>query len=253
MFFRRIGLVLMCAGMAAGGAMARAEEAPVHGFVDRVYRGEEGAESKYVVFLPSAYDGKTDFPAIVFLHGAGHTGTDGRDQLTGALAEAIRGMETTFAFIAVFPQSQKGGWQADTEDGKRVLAILDDVAKTYRVDATRISLTGVSMGGEGTWSLGTAHADRWAAIVPVAGGGDVGTAATFKNLPCWCFHGDADEVIPVNQSRAMIRALKSAGGRPLFTELRRMGHDQECWARVYGDPDLYEWLLMQRRKGDRNS
>src|SRR5262249_34001689 len=160
------------------------------------------------------YDGKKAFPLILFLHGAGQTGTDGRAQVRGALGRAIRKRETTFPFLTVFPQAHKGGWAAGSEDGKRALAILDAVGKHYKVDTKRVYLTGLSMGGEGTWSLAAAHPRRWAAIVPVSGAGDPKTAAKIKDVPCWCFHGDADKVTGAARSRDMIRALKEAGGRP---------------------------------------
>src|SRR5262249_28232582 len=138
-------------------------EKPSTGFIDKVYKGADGYEAKYVVFIPADYDGKKAFPIILFLHGAGQTGTDGRNQIRVGLAPAIK-KEKTFEFIAVFPQSHKGGWEATSEDGKRALAIVDEVQKDYRVDTTRVYLTGISMGGEGTWSLAASYPKRWAAI-----------------------------------------------------------------------------------------
>ena len=193
-----------------------------------------------MVFIPHEYDGKRAFPVILYLHGAGLTGTDGREQVKGSLGEAIRRREKSFPFIVVFPQSHGGSWQADSADGKRAVAILDEVLRGYAVDAKRVYLTGASMGGEGTWSLAAAHPDRWAAIVPLCGGGDPRTAENIKAIPCWCFHGDADQP---EQSRTMIRALKRAGGRPLYHEYPGVGHN--CWDLTYAMPDLYEWLLLQ--------
>ena len=118
--------------------------------------------------------------------------------------------------------------------------------KDYVVDTKRVYLTGLSMGGEGTWSLAAAHPDRWAAIVPICGGGDLRTAAKIKDIPCWCFHGDADKMIRVQLSRDMIGALRKAGGRPLYHEYPGVGHN--CWDRTYAMPDLYEWLSLQKRK-----
>ncbi len=233
-------LGLICLGALAAGDQSRT------GFLDRVYRGPDGHEAKYVVFVPHAYDGEKTFPVILFLHGSGKIGTDGREQARGALGDAIRKMENTFAFITVFPQSHEGGWRADSADGKRALAILDQVMKDFRSDPARVYLTGLSMGGTGTWSLAAAHPRRWAAIVPLCGGGDPGTAAKIKDIPCWCFHGDADRVVEVGQSRAMIRALRAAGGRPLYHEYP--GGDHNCWDQTYASPDLYEWLLLQKRK-----
>src|SRR5262249_29924709 len=125
-------------------------------------------------------------------------------------------------------------------------AILDEVQECFRVDRTRVYLTGLSMGGEGTWSLAAAHPGRWAAIVPICGGGDPKVAPKIKDIPCWCFQGDADRVISVNLSRVMVRALGEAGGQPLYHEYP--GVDHNCWERAYATPDLYEWLLKQRLK-----
>jgi predicted peptidase len=219
---------------------------PATGFLDRVHKGPDGQQARYVVFVPHGYDGKKAFPVIMFLHGAGQTGNDSRAQVRGALAAAVRKQEKTFAFLVGFPQSHEGSWQANSADGKRVLAILDEVIRDFRGDRKRVYLTGISMGGEGTWSLAAAHPGRWAAIVPVCGGGDPRTAGRIKGIPCWCFHGDADEVISVEESRTMIRALKRAGGQPLYHEYPGVGHN--CWDRTYATPDLYEWLLLQKRK-----
>jgi predicted peptidase len=113
------------------------------------------------------------------------------------------------------------------------------------VDTTRVYLTGISMGGEGTWSLAAAHPRRWAAIVSICGGGDPKNAPPIKDIPCWCFQGDADKGV-VGQSRIMIKALGDAGGRPLYHEYPGVGHN--CWDRAYATPDLYEWLLEQKLK-----
>ncbi len=213
------------------------------GFLDKAHKGD-GA--KYVAFVPHGYDGTKEYPVILFLHGSGQVGTDGKAQVAGMLAKAIREREKTFAFVAVFPQSRHGSWEAGTKDGRQAVAILDEVMKEYKVDPKRVYLTGPSMGGEGTWSLAAAHPKRWAAIVPLCGGSDPKSAAKFQHVPCWCFHGYADRMIPPERSREMIRALKKAGGRPLYQEYPGVGHN--CWDRVYANPDLYEWLLEQRLK-----
>jgi pimeloyl-ACP methyl ester carboxylesterase/thiol-disulfide isomerase/thioredoxin len=212
------------------------------GFIAKVYRSWSGDESKYCLFVPHQYDGRTPTPTILYLHGAGSVGTDGARQLNGALANAIKQREGRFPFLAIFPQAQEGPWQAGSRDGKRVMAILDEVAREYALDATRVYLTGISMGGEGTWSLAATYPERWAAIVPICGGGNPGTAARIKDIPCWCFHGDADRP---DVSREMIRALQETGGRPLYHEFPGVGHN--CWDQTYAMPELYEWMLAQRR------
>jgi predicted peptidase len=236
-------VVLALIGLAASPA-----DKPQTGFIDKVYKTASGYEAKYVVFVPHHYDGKAALPVILFLHGSGAVGNDGRIQTVSALAKAIRKDEMKFAFISVFPQSHEGTWSADSVGGKRALAILDEVSNGFKVDTKRTYLTGLSMGGEGTWSLAAAHPDRWAAIVPLCGGGDPKIAARIKDIPCWCFHGDADKVVPAAASRKMIRALWKVGGRPLYHEFPGIGHDHDCWDRVYAMPDLYEWLLLQKLK-----
>ena len=217
-------------------------------FLDKVYRASDGSESKYVLFLPHNYDGSELFPAILFLHGAGSRGSDGRLPVRGDLAKVIRERNEDFPFIVIFPQAREGeDWAAESTGGKRALAILDQVQADYRVDADRLMLTGPSMGGQGTWSLAATHPDRWAAIVPICHGWKTDMAAQLKDLPCWCFHGEADQLIPAQRSRDMISAIKAIGGRPLYTEFGGVGHD-DCADRAYAMPDLWEWLLKQNRR-----
>ena len=226
-------------------AQVRAGE-KLHGFLDRVYKDTDGAEAKYVLFVPYDYRGDKPYALILFLHGAGETGTDGKKPAAVGLGPAIKKQEKKFPFLAVFPQSQKRTWRADTGDGKRALAVLDEVMKKYNVDPKRVYLTGLSMGGFGTWALAAKYPDKWAAIVPICGGGNAQTAAKIKDIPCWCFHGDADPIVDVEQSRRMIKALKDAGGSPKYDELPGVKHD--AWTTAYGKKELYEWLLMQKLK-----
>ena len=151
-----------------------------------------------------------------------------------------------FPFIVVFPQSQKRTWKADSDDAKRAMSILAEVQKSYKVDGKRIYLTGLSMGGFGTWSLAAAFPERWAAIAPVCGGGIPSTAEKIKNIPCWCFHGDADTAVNVKWSRDMIEALRKTGASPMYTEYEKVGHNS--WDRAYGTAELYQWFLQQKLK-----
>jgi predicted peptidase len=211
------------------------------GFFNKEYEG-----AKYVVFVPHDHKPDTQSPVILFLHGSGSTGDDGQKQAKGGLASAIRKNEKSFAFITVFPQSQKRSWRADSEDGKRAVAILDTVMKEYNGDPKRVYLTGLSMGGFGTWSLAAKYPERWAAIAPICGGGDVKSASKIKDLPTWNFHGDADPTVSVELSRKMIAALKAAGGNPRYTEYPGVQHNS--WDRAYGTAELYTWFLEQKLK-----
>ena len=217
------------------------------GFVEKVYRAPDGSESNYTVFVPRGYDGTKAFPVVLSLHGAGSRGTDGRLAVKYGLAKSVRERGEDFPFLVVLPQAREGeDWTAESGGGRRALAILDRVQQDYRTDADRVALTGVSMGGQGAWSLAAADPGRWAAIVPVCHGGDANSAARLKDIPCWCFHGDADKTIPVQQSRDMVQAVQDAGGRPLYQELPGVGHN-DCPDRAYALPDLWEWLLLQNR------
>jgi predicted peptidase len=217
-----------------------------HGFLDRVHKDADGKEAKYVLFIPKDYDGKKAYPLILFLHGAGETGTDGKKQAEVGLGKAIKEQADSFPFITVFPQSQKRNWKADSDDGKRALAILDETEKEYKVDKKRVYLTGLSMGGFGTWSMAEALPEKWAAIVPICGGGDPKTAEKIKNIPCWIFHGDADNAVKVERSREIKKALEAAGGKPNYTEYPGVGHNS--WDKAYATKDLYEWMLKQESK-----
>ena len=223
---------------------ARAAD-PDHGFLDRVYKGDDGQESKYTLFVPYDYKGDKPYPLIVYLHGSGEGGTDGKRPANVGLGPAIRKQEKTFPFLAAFPQSHTHEWKADSDDGKRVMAILDDVQKSYQVDPKRIFLTGMSSGGDGTWALAVKYPDRWAAIVPVSGDGDPASAAKIKDIPCWCFEGAKDGKRDVDNVHAMIKALKDAGADPQYTEYPDAGHS--IWGRVYNTPELYDWLLKQHQ------
>ncbi|HZT82536.1 MAG TPA: prolyl oligopeptidase family serine peptidase, partial [Gemmataceae bacterium] len=209
------------------------------------------------LFVPPDYKGDKPYPVILFLHGAGETGTDGERQAKVGIGPAIKKQEKTFPFLVVFPQSQKRTWQADSADAQRALAILAEVQKQYKTDPKRVYLTGLSMGGFGTWSLAAKYPDKWAAIVPVCGGvvrpkdkeapGKLkAVAEKIKHIPCWCFHGDADKAVPVQMSRDIIKALQDAGGKPKYTEYPGVGHNS--WDKAYGTKELYEWLLMQKLK-----
>lgn len=218
------------------------------GFVDKVHKNSDGTESKYVVFVPHDYDGKTPVPVILFLHGSGETKGDksGKMPVTVGIGPAIKKQAETFPAIVIIPQSEKRTWRANSDDGERAIAILDEVMKEYKVDPKRQYLTGLSMGGFGTWSLAAAHPDRWAAIAPICGGGNAKDAEKIKDIPCWCFHGDKDPSVKVGLSRTMIEALKKAGGSPKYTEYPGVSHNS--WDAAYAEKEFFPWLLAQKKK-----
>ena len=243
-----VAVVLHAAGPASR-AVAVADEPTKTGFLDKTFKNADGSESPYVVFIPHAYDGTKEFPVILFLHGAGETKTaktGGKMPVEQGIGPAIKTREKTFPFITVIPRAEGFGWAADSANGKRAIAMLDATLKEYKTDANRQYITGLSMGGMGTWSFAAAHPDRWAAMVPICGGGDPATAEKIKDIPCWCFLGDEDNPGLVKSTKAMVEAVEKAGGKPRFSEFKWVGHDS--WDPAYATNELYAWMLKQSKK-----
>jgi predicted peptidase len=232
-------------------ALAATAAAADTGFLDKSYKDDKGTEHKYVLFVPHDYKKGTPTPTILFLHGAGETkakegAKQGNMPVNVGIGPAIKKRKDTFPFLTIIPQAPKFGWGAGSDGAKMALAILDEVEKEYTVDKKRLYLTGLSMGGFGTWSLAVTMPEKWAAIVPICGKGDPKQAEKIKDLPCWAFHGDADNAVNVSGSREMIEAIKKAGGEPKYTEYPGVGHNS--WDKAYGTDELYEWLLKQQKK-----
>lgn len=244
---RIIAVGLIAIGVAGAWANEAApQEFGQHGFVDRVYRDAEG-EHKYVVFVPHTEPPESGWPVILFLHGAGERGTDGRRQLTVGMGPLVKKRNTTFPAVVIFPQSENfdgpilSNWAADAEDGRRALAILADVEADYPTNPAQRILTGWSMGAYGAWSLAASDPGHWSAVVAVSGGGDPQMAANLQDVPIWAFHGAGDAIVPPSVSRRMVDAVREAGGEVLYTEVPGGGHD--IWLRVYDSDVVRDWML----------
>src|SRR6266481_6148317 len=201
----------------------------------------------YLLYLPNGYEkeGKS-WPLVLFLHGAGESGQDlNKVKVHGPPKLVAAGKE--FPFIVVSPQSPRMGWDAQTLN-----ALLDDVMANYRVDKDRIYVTGLSMGGFGTWALAAAYPERFAALVPICGGGNTADAKKLVHIPIWVFHGAKDNVVPPNRSESMVKALKEAGAKNLkFTLYPNANHDS--WTETYNNPEMWDWLLQQKRAGSQKN
>jgi len=127
-------------------------------------------------------------------------------------------------------------------------ALLDHIVSLYRIDEERIYVTGLSMGGFGTWYMAAAYPDRFAAIAPICGGGDPESAGRIAHLPVWVFHGAKDETVRIKKSEEMVAALKKVGGKVKFTVYPDLGHNS--WDATYGNPELYKWFLEHTRSGN---
>lgn len=206
---------------------------------------------RYLQFLPKGYDGAGEkrWPLILFLHGAGERGTNVWQAGVHGPPKIVRS-KPEFPFIVISPQCAPGGrWEAEGL-GK----LLDHLESSLRVDKSRIYLTGLSMGGYGTWSLGLRYPDRFAAIAPICGGGEridvmLGSrtrAAALKSRPIWAFHGAKDSAVPLSESERMVEAVQKAGNTSVkLTVYPEAQHDS--WTETYNNPALWDWFLSHRR------
>lgn len=202
----------------------------------------------YWLHLPQGYGaGGRRWPLILFLHGMGERG----DQLELVKRHGIPKIAeewSDFPFIAVSPQCPADSIWSLQQDA--LLALLDEILGHYAADPARVYLTGLSMGGYGTWELASAHPERFAAIAPICGGGSpfLGFPArvcALKDVPVWAFHGAKDTVVPLDESAKMVEALRAFGGNVRFTVYPEAGHD--AWTETYANPELYAWFLSHHR------
>jgi len=199
-------------------------------------------EYDYLLQLPEGYreNRRQRWPLVLFLHGLGERGKNLELVKRHGLAKAIA-QGTRYPFIVVSPQCPDDEWW----NVLALEALIEHAAKKYRVDPDRIYVTGLSMGGYGTWALAQRHPERYAAVVPICGGGEVRHAPELRSLPLWAFHGAQDFTVPVKRSQEMIDAIKAAGGSPKLTIYPEGGHN--VWDETYANPELWTWLLAQKR------
>jgi predicted peptidase len=236
-----------------------------------MHSNAKGERMPYRLFTPARLEPGRRYPLVVFLHGAGGSGADNAKQLQGAnvfgaLVWTLPENQARHPAFVLAPQSDVN-WACTLFDPKnppKTLAdirfcppealgigarlafeIIDGLLGTLPIDAARIYVTGHSMGGAGTWHM-IAHRPRFfAAAVPVCGHPLPATAVAVKDVPIWNFHGEADDVEPVETSRVMIDAIRKAGGKPRHTEYAGVGHNVFMWA--YTEPALVEWVFAQKR------
>jgi len=198
-------------------------------------------EINYLLYLPKDYNSAQEkFPLMLFLHGSGERGHDLNLVKTHGPPKLIA-QGKDFPFIVVSPQCPENVWWS-AED---LSALIDEIVQNYNVDEKRIYVTGLSMGGYGTWALAEKYPDKFAAIAPVCGGGNPLTICKIGKLPVWVFHGAKDPVVPVKEAQQMVDALKKCGNDVKLTIYPEAGHD--AWTETYNNPELYDWLLKQSR------
>ncbi|GAB4525299.1 MAG: hypothetical protein OHK0046_40990 [Anaerolineae bacterium] len=204
-----------------------------------------GVQLNYYIALPQGYDGVTEWPLIVFLHGAGERGDDLSLVAKHGLPRRLYEGEDV-PFIVVAPQCPA---QMDwSYYAFPMMAFIQQIVHHYPVKTNQVYLTGLSMGGYGTWDLGRLFPSMFAAIAPICGGmpwlvEEETAAQQLKNTPVWAFHGALDTIVPVTESRRMVKALQDVGATVKYTEYPDLEHNS--WTVTYNNPDLYTWFLQQ--------
>lgn len=220
-------------------------EPPERGFLCRTFPDETGNQRGYVVFVPHDRPREKP-PVLMFLNGRGENGDNGIS-IGNNFGLQIWEMQEFFPFLGVAPQcGENGSWSACSPDVTWALQVLDSVIEEFGADKDRVYLTGVSSGGSGVWSVGSAYAERFAALVPLCGvgGADV-QRLTSARMPIWIFYNDQDEANLVESNRRNRKELITLGLSPLVSEYHATGHD--CWNRAYRTTAMYGWLLEQSR------
>lgn len=231
-------------------------------FEAKEYISAEGDTLLYRMLSPKRIRSGREYPLVLFLHGSGERGNDNERQLIwGAGAFTDKKNRRRYPAYVVAPQCPKNQrwvdvhWALESHDMPEkpsknmtlVIGLLEQMREAYPVDDSRIYVTGLSMGGYGTWDIISRMPESFAAAVPICGGGDEKQAAKLTDMPIWVFHGADDTTVPPERSRNMVNAIKNAGGTKIrYTEYPDIGHGS--WKPAYADPELMRWMFKQRRK-----
>ncbi len=228
-------------------------------FEKKVFTGKDGSKLNYRLLVPAAVKAGEKYPLVIFLHGAGERGDDNTAPLIhGVKRFAQDDFLKQYPCYVIAPQCPTGQLWASkpwtdpnpelaaepSAPTKLLMELMDGMEKDLPIDTQREYVTGLSMGGYGTWEMAQRQPKRFAAIVPICGGADNKNMAGIKDLPIWIFHGDKDGAVPVERSREAVAALKALGAKPIYTEYPGVGHDS--WNPAYADLKLYEWLFAQK-------
>lgn len=239
-------LMLSSLVLLIGVGTTKGQEPVPGGQVDRVFSFEVDGrkeELKYDLFVPADYDGKKEFPLMLFLHGAGERGDDLAKVRVWGPPRLVKSRKD-FPFIVISPQCPKNSWWTKQLTG--LTRLVDHVAGELKVNKQKMYCTGLSMGGYGTWALCAKHPRLFAAAAPICGGGDVELAEKLTDLPIWAFHGGADRVVPVDGSKKIVARIKELGGKKAkLTIYEGVGHNS--WSKAYATEELYKWMLSHSR------
>jgi predicted peptidase len=230
------------------GASARGGENPAQRAVslpEEVAQKTKHLGRDYWLYTPASNDTDKPLPLLFFLHGKGESGEAIKKVLKHGVPKRLAAGKT-LPFIVVSPQckpKENGKYRWNTDDLDVLLA---HIKTTHRIDEDRIYLTGMSLGGIGTWAWVIKRPNTFAAIAPVCGAGNPKKTEAIAHVPAWVFHGAKDDKVPVQKSKDMVAALKQHGSSVKLTIYPEVGHDS--WNKAYDNPALYQWLAAQRRR-----
>jgi predicted peptidase len=247
----RHGILVSALGLSLLGFRQDAE------WEKREFQDGKGSKLAYRLFRPKEAGAKERLPLVLFLHGAGERGDDNQSQLKNAVKTFVANQGRFPCFVAAPQCPAKFQWvdtpwgnpkhtmpPQPTEPLRLALEMVSALERELPIDSKRLYVTGLSMGGFGTWDAIQRAPKRFAATVPVCGGADEALAPAIAKVPVWVFHGGNDDVVKTIRSRNIVEALKSAGGHPRYTEYPGVGHG--CWDQAYQEKDLFAWLFAQK-------
>lgn len=251
--FKIPGLITLATGFIIFGVTAgkpkpsETERHTIQTLPPKIAAKTDNLNDRFWLYLPKQYDKaskEAPLPLIIYLHGSSRRGREIEKVKANGLAP-LMDKRDDFEFIVASPQAlSKYPWQRCWQPDD-LIHLLDHLLANYHIDPKRIYLTGLSMGGYGTWATIGKQANRFAAAAPICGGGDPATAKAIGNLPVWAFHGGDDRVVPAERSKEMVEAVRSAKGNAKLTIYPGVGHDS--FTQTYANPKLYEWFLKHSR------
>jgi predicted peptidase len=229
------------------------------------FTGSARLRIPYRLQMPKTLNSSASYPLVLFFHGSGERGDDNHKQLRHGVARfAAPDSQANYPCLVVAPQcpadldNQPTMWTGERERMhllklapkaaaplRTALELVIAVQEEFPVDKDRVYVTGISMGGFATWEALIRYPEKFAAAIPVCGGGDASCADRLRNIPIWAFHGADDPTVPVQYSRSMVEMIERAGGHPRYTEYPGVGHNS--WDRAYAEPELLSWLFSHKR------
>lgn len=251
-----IALALFAALPFAPPAWAEDDDAILDGFAAHEYRSSTGVKLPYRLYSPISAKREPGLPLILYLHGSGGASRDNRKQISGGnrlgthiwIESSMQERHPAFVIAPQIPETAK--WHSSSDEPAphvaALLELLDELRSELHFDARRVYVVGQSRGGFGVWDLIARYPDRFAAAVPLCGGGDPKRVRFARDVAVWAFHGAKDATVPVARSRAMVDALRAVNPSVRYTEYPDAGHN--VWTRAFVERDLPEWLFAQRRR-----